>query len=117
MFLGRVVGPSDPQWELRDSELALAHRRVQAEKCNGCGTTKEEWEEDRFAYVAHTWVCPGCENVENERHNDPLKDEGGTPGLKTYLLPRQVSEAVDELVPGEDPVEPGAAGSTDGERI
>lgn len=114
VFQGRVVGPGDPQWEVDDAAYAVAFRRIEAEKCPGCGTTKEAWDEDRFAYVAHTWVCPGCENVANEQHNDPKKDSGGTPGLKTYLLPRQVSEALDAE---EDALEQGAAGRTDGERL
>lgn len=108
-----MVGPDDPQWTPDDAELALAWKRVQADKCSGCGTAKDEWEEDRFAYVAHTWVCPGCENIENEKQNDPRKDQGGTPGLKTYLLPRQVSEQLDAE---EEALEQGAAGRTDGER-
>lgn len=113
-----MVGPGDPQWAPDDREYALAYQRVQAEKCSGCGTAKHEWEEDRFAYVADTWVCPGCENIANETHNDPLKESGGTPGLKTYLLPRQVSEAQDALEAGEEPPdEPGASSSTDGERL
>lgn len=109
-----MVGPTDQQWTPDDSELALAWKRVQAERCNSCGTFKDEWEDDRFAYIAHTWVCPGCENIENERHNDPAKDHGGTPGLKTYLLPREVSETLD--AEEEAAHEQGAAGSPDGER-
>lgn len=73
----------------------MAYQQVEAGRCRGCGTFHDEWTEDRFAYVAHTWVCPGCENLENERHNDPDKGRGGTPGLKTYLIPRAVAEAMD----------------------
>jgi hypothetical protein len=111
-----VVGPSDPQWEERDYELALAYERAEAGRCRGCGTFKDEWEADRFAYVASAWVCPGCENLENEKHNDHT--QGGRPGLKTYLLPREVAEAMDE----EDELErtsgreQGPAGRTDWER-
>lgn len=103
-----MVGPTDPQWEQLDREYALAYRAVERGRCGGCGTFADEWDEDRFAYIAHDWICPGCENLDNERHNDPR--EGGTPGRKTYLLPRQVSEAMEEELD-----EPGAAGSTDGE--
>ena len=63
------------------------------ERCSGCGTFPDEWERDRFAYVSHSSVCPGCENMENEKKNIP---EGGLPGLKIYLLPRQVSELMDD---------------------
>lgn len=62
------------------------------ERCSGCGTFKDEWDRDRFAYIAHGTVCPGCENLENEKHNVP---DGGVPGLKIYLLPREVSEAME----------------------
>lgn len=90
-----MIGPTDPAWEPRDRELALAYRQVDATRCHGCGTHRDEWDEDHFAYVAHAWVCPGCENLQNERHNDPRKETGGTPGLKVYLIPRAVSEAMD----------------------
>lgn len=93
-FLGRVVGPGEPRWEDRDRELALAYTAMDRERCNGCGTFQDEWDRDRFAFVAHTSVCPGCENLENERANVPKE---GVPGLKMYLVPRQVSELMDEL--------------------
>lgn len=111
-----MVGPADPQWETRDYELALAYQQMEAGRCTGCGTFKDEWDTDRFAYVAETWICPGCENLENERHNDHT--EGGRPGLKTYLLPREVAEALDT----EDALEEAAGhgqsppGRTDRER-
>lgn len=109
-----MVGPTDPQWNELDREYALAYQLVESGRCNGCGTHKDEWEDDRFAYVAQAWVCPGCENLENERHNDPSKD--GTPGRKTYLLPRQVSEMLEAMETEGAPGEPGSAGRTDGER-
>lgn len=90
-----MVGPTDPAWEPRDREWALAWQQVEAARCKACGTFHDEWEADRFAYVADTWVCPGCENLENERKNDPNKDHGGTAGLKTYLVPRAVAEAAE----------------------
>jgi len=91
-FLGRVVGPNDARWEDRDRELALAWMRMDRERCSGCGTFQDEWDRDRFAYVAHARVCPGCENLENEKHNLPRE---GVAGLKSYLLPRQVAELMD----------------------
>ncbi len=89
-----MVGPDDPQWEPRDRELALAYQRTDLERCRGCGTSPDEWAADRFAYVSHASVCPGCENLENEQRND--QRPGGTPGRKVYLLPRAVSEAMDD---------------------
>ena len=91
-FLGRVVGPGQPRWEEEDRELALAYMRMDRERCSGCGTFSDEWDRDRFAYVAHATVCPGCENLEREKDNVPAE---GVPGLKTYLLPRQVSEQME----------------------
>lgn len=88
-----MVGPNEPRWEDRDRELALAFVQMDHERCSGCGTFKDEWDRDRFAYVAHSTICPGCENLENEKENVP---QGGLPGLKTYLLPRQVAETMDD---------------------
>lgn len=87
-----MVSPGEPRWEERDRELALAYMAMDRERCSGCGTFEDEWGRDRFAYVAHATVCPGCENLENEKLNIP--DEGA-PGLKIYLLPRQVSEQME----------------------
>lgn len=57
--------------------------------CDGCATRREDWEKDRFAHVAKSWQCPGCELLAMERSNVPE----GLEGVKTYLVPRERGEA------------------------
>lgn len=63
--------------------------------CPSCGTRKDEWEHDMFAYVPDTYRCPGCELIEQtQRHL--REDDGGagqTEGVKVRLVPRAVALA------------------------
>lgn len=47
-----------------------------------CGTRKDEWQEDRFAYVAMSERCPGCEILEQESatHDKDAK------GVRSFLV-------------------------------
>lgn len=63
-------------WSELDQDKALAWVRRQALHCKGCGTRQEEWDEDRFAYVAESYICPGCEVIAQERENVPDKQKG-----------------------------------------
>ena len=75
-------------WSDEDQDKALAFLRVRAETC-ACGTRREEWDNDRFAFVAESYTCPGCEVLEME-HDNIDKDRKG---VKTYLQPRAIAEA------------------------
>lgn len=55
-------------WSEESQDKAMAFLRLRDETCE-CGTRLEEWEDDRFAYVAHSWQCPGCEVLELEEDN------------------------------------------------
>ncbi len=63
-------------WSDEDRAKALAYRRYEAQRCRGCGTRQKEWDADRFAYVAQSRVCAGCELIAQERRNAPEGQEG-----------------------------------------
>lgn len=83
-------------WSEDDQDKALAWTREKRLTCTGCGTRRDEWEQDRFAYVADAYRCPGCELLQQERRNIP---EGEGDGVQIYLIPRQLATA---LVEGYD---------------
>lgn len=74
-------------WSVLDREKALAYQGWKARHCPGCGTREEEWDPerggDRFAYVAETYRCPGCELRAMEQENIP----DGAKGVKIALVP------------------------------
>lgn len=79
-------------WDEDDQDKALAYRREQATVCTGCGTRRAEWEADRFAYVAQSHQCPGCEVLSQEQDNVPPKARG----VHSYLVPRAFATVPDE---------------------
>lgn len=79
-------------WDELDQDKALAYMREQRKICE-CGTRREEWERDRFAYVAMPYHCPGCELIEIEKRNLP---DNAPPGIKIPLVPRWMAEAMME---------------------
>lgn len=48
------------EWSASDQDAALAWANAEAQKCPGCGTSREDWREDDKAYHAHNVYCPGC---------------------------------------------------------
>lgn len=74
-------------WDTQDQDKALAWLRDQSARCSGCGTRKDEWVRDKFAYVVHTEQCPGCEQVEAE-HEEMREDAHRKMGVKVTLIPR-----------------------------
>lgn len=79
-------------WSELDQDKALAWVRRKAEQCNGCGTRRQEWLDDRFAYVAESYTCPGCEVIAQERGNVPDKAKGVHIRLVPFDLASEVSE-------------------------
>lgn len=76
-------------WDELDRQYALAWEANQAEIC-ACGTRADEWEHDRFAYVAQSRRCPGCEIIEQEREQQRGLP-GGDKGLRVFLMPRALA--------------------------
>ncbi len=60
-----------------------------AKVCKGCGTRKEEWDDDLDAYIGDLVVCEGCGRMEDERNN---VGENGR-GIHIRLLPAEVARA------------------------
>ncbi|GAA1161924.1 hypothetical protein F4556_005057 [Kitasatospora gansuensis] len=68
------------RWTALDRAKAAAWAAWKADVCDGCGTRSAEWDEqqggDRFAYVAQTSRCLGCELIEQEQEQVPDGAEG-----------------------------------------
>lgn len=81
------------EWDPLDQDKALAWWREQKKVCRGCGTRKEEWDKDKFAYVGDIDYCAGCEIIEQERgHIKTLEEEQGRMGLAPRLVPRALAK-------------------------
>jgi hypothetical protein len=61
VFLGRVVGPGEPQWLDADRDKAIWWMIHQRQACPECGTRPDEWADDPDAYVPEPHHCRGCE--------------------------------------------------------
>lgn len=79
-------------WLELDQDKAIEWQRLQLEKCSSCGTRSAEWARDRFAFVAHTSRCPGCEVIEMEQANIPDKAKG----VRVGLMPRALADKMEE---------------------
>ena len=82
-------------WPDDDQDKALAYQRDKATVCAGCGTRPREWVGDRFAFVAQSTVCPGCEVLAQEQKNIPERQQG----VRLFLVPRELAEAEDDEGP------------------
>lgn len=87
VFLGRVVGPNDPQWTDDDRDKVLAYRDAMASVCPSCRTRRELWERDDLAYIGQLDSCPGCRALSEEEQNIP---PAKAPWVKAYMAPRHL---------------------------
>ena len=76
-------------WSEDDQDKALAYVRDRAEVCGGCGTKAKEWAADKFAFVAQSTTCLGCEVIEMERDN--VHEDAK--GVRIFLVPRAMAAA------------------------
>lgn len=76
------------EWDPDDRAKLVAHLLEVSRKCQMCGTSDWEWEEDRFAYEAAVHFCQGC-LVKSAAQEDAPTGEGNT----IVLIPRSVAEA------------------------
>lgn len=72
-------------WPIDDQAKALGWQSEQRQACQHCGTHEWEWEADRFAYSAETYVCPGCMHLETLQKNSSKLAED-MHGLKFRLV-------------------------------
>ncbi|MER5642048.1 hypothetical protein ABT095_34565 [Kitasatospora sp. NPDC002227] len=82
----QLMGAGSGRWSALDRAKAMAFAAYRRQLCESCGTRAQEWEQDRFAYVAETHRCPGCELVEMEQDQVPRGPDGR--GVKIGLRPR-----------------------------
>lgn len=78
-------------WPDVDQDKAIDFVQYQRGACPGCGTRREEWEADRFAYVAESERCPGCEVIAQEQ--DSVPDDADTRGVRWFLKRRRKGRA------------------------
>ena len=79
-----------------DQDKALAWQREQRKVCRGCGTRKQEWERDKFAYVGEMSHCPGCELLaQEEEHLKDAQEKGGR-GFSVHLVPKELAKSPEE---------------------
>lgn len=86
------------RWTPLDRAKAEEYAAWKAAACPGCGTREDEWDPKRgghrFAFVASTHRCPGCELKEMERDQIPEN----TKGIKIGLIPNPELLNTDEQV-------------------
>lgn len=71
-------------WTEEDQQKALWWMVRERQRCSGCGTHPDDWNEDlggrRDAFVAEERTCPGCRErgpaeqlLQKEQHSGPAK--------------------------------------------
>lgn len=82
------------RWAKDDRDAALVWLQRSRQRCHGCGTHPDEWDEKLGghprAYVATIHSCPGCAATENrqrrldqERKGNELEFAGKRVGLRS----------------------------------
>lgn len=65
----------------------MAHLLEESGRCQSCGTTQSEWDEDLGAYEAVAIMCRGCLVKDAAQEDAP-----DIPGTRVTLVPRAVAE-------------------------
>lgn len=74
-------------WSAADRGYALAWTINKNATCS-CGTRKDEWDEDSFAYMPDTHFCRGHQVLAEHQKTLPKTDDGhALPGFFSYLRP------------------------------
>lgn len=76
-------------WSDEDRSKLMAFLMEDAAKCQSCGTSQWEWDEDPFAYEAVTMRCEGCARKEFARED--VTDQAGA---RIALVPKAVAHAM-----------------------
>lgn len=74
-------------WSAEDRSKLTAHLMESASRCQLCGTSPWEWEQDRNAYEAAVNQCWGC-YIKDAADDDQPK----TAGSNIVLVPTRVAE-------------------------
>lgn len=73
-------------WSEEDQDKAIAFRLHKAKHCSRCGTSQEEWEENRYAYYPEVNRCRGCE-MREQQEEAVQQEKGSKAGLYVVLKP------------------------------
>jgi len=74
-------------WDPEDRAKLTAHILEESARCQMCGTSPWEWEEDPFAYEPVQETCRGCQL------RDMASDEVSQGrGQRVVLIPKRVAE-------------------------
>lgn len=82
VFMGRVVGLSDPQWLERDVQAAVLWQIEENARCTGCGQPRNECmgpEDDAPDYqvtITRCWACELRDAKQNEFREDGASSSG-----------------------------------------
>jgi hypothetical protein len=68
------------EWDAEDRAKALAFIFEKADRCQMCGTSPWEWEENKYAYEPVLRTCMGCYYKEISR-----EDQDIGPGVRVML--------------------------------
>lgn len=74
-------------WDPEDRAKLIAHLVASAERCQMCGTSGWEWEDDPYAYEPAAHLCLGC-----RRKEEAAEEAGKVMGQRVVLVPRRVAE-------------------------
>ena len=72
------------RWDPEDQAKALAFRLEDGSRCQMCGTSEWEWEENKFAYEPQSHFCRGCYLKDTHQ-----KDGQTLEGTSTVLVPAE----------------------------
>jgi hypothetical protein len=101
VFMGRVVGPGQPQWTDQDRRWALAYEQAMRDLCPSCGGRRSVLEENPDAYVGQLSRCDGCQTLHTEQQNIP---EQAAHFMRAYIAPARFArdDDVDEVPPRDE---------------
>ena len=105
VFLGRIVGSVDPYWLNDDQDKAVAWNNEKAEICASCGTRDADWRDEKgrvlfpAPYEVISRICAGCEQIENFKAQDKIKEKAST-ALSVCLIPNRSSNEDEEILNG-----------------
>jgi hypothetical protein len=88
-------------WSEQDRAKLIAHLLEESARCQMCGTSPWEWEDDPFAYEPAQEMCRGCYLRET------AADDAGSAnrGVRVVLVPKRVAERRREQ-PAKRPARP-----------
>jgi hypothetical protein len=76
-------------WSFEDRAKLVAYLLESSARCQMCGTSPWEWEEDPHAYEAGLELCRGCMIKDTEAEDDTAPR---IKGQRVVLVPKRVAE-------------------------